>query len=78
MWKSNVPILVFANSPWGHTSKFYKVFPVISAVTSDTNSPETDHIPQTRQGAAPHKTVLMSQCGNCKIWGPQDTSLLTS
>lgn len=53
MWKSNVPILIFGNSPWGHTSKFYKVFPVISAVMSDTNSPEIAHILQTRHSAAP-------------------------
>ena len=71
MWKSNVPILIFGNSPWGHTSKFYKVFPVISAVMSDTNSPEIAHILQTRHSAAPPQ-----DCSHVKMRQLQDLGSL--
>ena len=81
MWKSNVPFssleTVHGVSLWGHKSKFYKVFPVISVVASDTSSPERPHSTDKAQ-CSPHKTVLVSKCCSCKIWRPQDTSLLTS
>lgn len=79
MWKSNVPILIFGNIPWGYKAAPTKVFPVINAVTSTPTPPEqaTFHRQGTVQPPQDCSHVKMQQ-HHQDLRVPQDTILLAS